>query len=412
MLVRADAASLPAPTAPSAAGTDDATSLQLTPRAAAEIAARKAEKDKQPAKKRQKVVAIDKVIELDWEEARLDDEKRFKQPEYLPASRVHLALLETSANALLPVQLPKANKNASTLELLAPAGILSRELRDLYKLPGRRDQIRLEGRERAKDGDRPVEQGRRAASVLSSLSHLQGGIDDLGGFDDFGGNQDFGGGGDEYYGGGFEHNDFQLDFDLPAGGEDAAAERGSADLATPSKKRKLDKGKERAATEDPLATPARSVLSAFAKNELPEYHSEGPLAVFDDVSTNVAASTVGTQSQLESQVTAASQSLGTEQEAAVAGAGSVVTQKSGSISLQSKNTRKAVRVLQEQVQADRSKPVEFEQVANKVRGPAVFWTLPARVSETNSLLAGRLLDEQRRRSSSSSWSSRLPMSSN
>lgn len=207
------------------------------------------------------------------------------------------------------------------------------------------------------------------------MSQIQGGANDLAGLDAFDLNQDFGGGGDEY-GGGFEH-DFQFDLDLPGGAEGEAAE-GEDAPATPSKKRKLDKGKERASTEDLLATPARSVLSVLARDELPTYHSEGPLAVFDDVSANAAApSTAGTQSQLESQVTGASQSLGTEQEAAIAGAESVVTQKSGSISLQSKNTRKAVRVLQEQVGEDKTKPVEFEKVANKV---SIFLSLEDYVS--------------------------------
>lgn len=363
--------SLAAPTAPSLAGTEDASSLHLTPRAAADVAARKAaaDKDKQPAKKRQKAVAIDKVIELEWQAGRLDGKERFKEPEYLPASRLHLALLEAPLSAHLPITLPKTAKNATAFELFAPPGLLATDMRDLYKLPTRRDLIRLEGRERVKDGDRAVEQGRRAMSVASNLSHLHG-TDNLGGLDDFDLNQDFGGGGEEY-GGGFEHNDFQLDFDLPPAGAErdgTPAIQGANVPETPSKKRRLDKGKERAATEDPLATPARSVLSTLAKDELPTYHSEGPLAVFDDVSSNVAASTHGAQSQIESQVTgAASQSLGTEQEAVIAGADSVVSQKSGSISLQSKNTRKAVRVLQEQTRAEPSKPVEFEQVANKVR---------------------------------------------
>lgn len=338
--------------------------MQLTPRAAADVAARKAaaDKEKQPAKKRQKAVAIDKVIELEWQAGRLEGKNRFKEPEYLPSSRLHLALLETPLSAHLPLALNKANKNAPALELYAPPGLLAHELRDLYKFPSRREQIRLEGRER--HDDREVEQGRRAASVVSNLSQIQGGANDLGGLDAFDLNQDFGGGGDEY-GGGFEH-DFQFDLDLPGGADGAVAE-GEDAPATPSKKRKLDKGKERASTEDLLGTPARSVLSVLARDELPTYHSEGPLAVFDDVSANAAASsTAGTQSQLESQVTGASQSLGTEQEAAIAGAESVATQKSGSISLQSKNTRKAVRVLQEQVGEDKTKPVEFEKVANKV----------------------------------------------
>lgn len=77
----------PLSTAPTAAGSaagDDLSSLHLTPRAAAEIAARAAQQAKDaekagdPAKKRQKALAVDKVIELDWEAGRLEGKERFK----------------------------------------------------------------------------------------------------------------------------------------------------------------------------------------------------------------------------------------------------------------------------------------------------------------------------------------------
>lgn len=225
-------------------------------------------------------------------------------------------------------------------------------------MPTRREQIRLEGRERVKDKD--VEQGRRAMSVVSNLSHSRAdaGLD---GFDaDLDHlNRDFGGGGEENDLGGFEHGDFQLDLDFGAGND------GQDPLATPAKKKqRTDKGRE--GTVDALATPARSVLSALAKDELPTYHSEGSLAVFDDVSAGVAPSMAGTATPSQSQSQAGvSQSLGTETEALAAGAESV-TQKSGSISLQSKNTRKAVRVLKDQVGEQLEEPVEFEKVAEKV----------------------------------------------
>ncbi|GAA6056272.1 hypothetical protein JCM3770_007287 [Rhodotorula araucariae] len=370
---------------PTVAG-DDSTSLQLTPRAAAEVAARQGaadkEKGKQPPKKRVKHVAADKVIELEWEAGRLEGKERFKDPEYLPSSRLHLALLDAPSSALLPRALPKTSKTAPALELFAPPGLLAPELQDLFAMPTRREQIRLEGRERKED--RAVEQGRRAMSVLSNVSHLRADGADLG-LDAFGAadfNQDFGGGFDGDLGG-FDHGagfDLELDpFGAGAGDEDP--------LATPkrpSKKRRTNDGSEFGANdEDPLATPARSVLSALAREELPQYHSEGPLAVFDDVAASVGAarSVAGAATPSQSQSQVFSQSLGTDQERAAAEAESVVTQKSGSISLQSRNTRKAVRVLKEQLAADvdaeqpEEQKVEFTQIAQKAsrRAAASFF---------------------------------------
>jgi len=437
----------PPPAAPTANG-DDSTSLQLTPRAAAEIAARqKAEdKDKLPPKKRVKHVATDKVIELKWEAGRLDGKDRFKdvrrlfqlpplsrravltprlplsQPEYLPSSRLHLALLETTSSDLLPRPLPKTSKNAPSLELFAPPGLLAPELQELWVMPTRREQIRLEGRERKED--RAVEQGRRAASVLSSNSHLRADGADLGldAFDHPDLNQDFGGGFDNDLGG-FDHGvGFDLDDD-PLGAADP--------LATPkrpSKKRRTTEGGAFAPDDaDPLATPAQSVLSALAREDLPQYHSEGPLAIFDDVSSvGAARSHAGTATPSQSQSQLLSQSLGTEQErvAAAGGEGESLTQKSGSISLQSRNTRKAVRVLKEQLDADveadrpEEKKVEFTQVSQQVRLLSPLrrsLSCPRarrrRGRSADSLLVHRPLAAPPPRSSSSSSSSRRPTSS-
>jgi len=65
-------------------GTEAGDSLQLTPRAAAAVNAREAAQTKQPAKKRQKAIAIDKVIELDWQAARLAGKARFKEVRDVP----------------------------------------------------------------------------------------------------------------------------------------------------------------------------------------------------------------------------------------------------------------------------------------------------------------------------------------
>jgi len=64
---------------PDVASTEAGESLQLTPRAAAAVNARGDAQAKQPAKKRQKALAVDKVIELDWQAARLAGKERFKE---------------------------------------------------------------------------------------------------------------------------------------------------------------------------------------------------------------------------------------------------------------------------------------------------------------------------------------------
>ncbi|GAA5910971.1 hypothetical protein JCM5296_005678 [Sporobolomyces johnsonii] len=357
-----------------AATVDD--SLQLTPRAAAEVAARQAADGKQPAKKRQKALAVDKVIELDWQAGRLTAKERFKDPEFLPRSRLHLALLAPEAHAsLLPQSLPKPSKTSPSLELFGPPGLLAPELQDLFKLPTRRERIRLEGRERQKDGGRDVELGRRAMSVVSNL------------IDDFGAdhlNRDFGGGGDEgdlTFGlgnegedmGGFDQGDFQ--FDLGGlDGEQPVLDDEVDPNKTPTKRSKKQKVSHAGAgAGDVDVTPARSIFSTTTGRALLEddervYRSEGPLAVFDELASSRAAPS---PSQTQSQV-AASQSLATEEEDALA-RGETQTQKSGSVSLQSRNTRKAVRVIKEQLeleeqleeQAVGEKKVEFNKVAEK-----------------------------------------------
>ncbi|GAA5974044.1 hypothetical protein JCM11641_008232 [Rhodosporidiobolus odoratus] len=399
------------PNAPSING-DDTTSLQLTPRAAADVAARTAankkaaeDKDKgEPVKKRQKHVTVDKVIELDWEAGRLEGKERFKDPQFLPSSRLHLALLAAPSTANLPRLLPKESKTAPAFELFAPRGLLAPELQDLFKMPTRREQIKLEGRSRNKDAERDVEVGRRAMSVVSNMSnHLDPFAADAGDL-----NQDFGGGFDgfdlgageagEDYGGGFEQQDFELDLGLdglpgPAV-EGAEGAEGSEVFKTPSKRAKKQKtsheGREGSIFSvlgEDLATPARSVLSALARDDLPQYRSDGPLAVFDDVSSGVAASIAGTstpsQSQSQSQQATLSQSLGTTEEGDAA---ETATQNTGTISLRSKNTRKAVRVLKgeiygegkaEEIQEEprEEKAMEFGKVAEKAsrRAAASFF---------------------------------------
>ncbi|GAA6013625.1 hypothetical protein JCM11491_002730 [Sporobolomyces phaffii] len=374
--------SRPGSIAPAANGTEAGESLQLTPRAAAAVNARETAQAKQPAKKRQKAIAMDKVIELDWQAARLAGNARFKDPEFLPRSRLHLALLSPDAHlSLLPHALPKTSKNAPALESFAPLGLLAPELRDLFRMPTRRERIKLEGRERNDKFDRPVELGRRAASVLSNVSNVrnEGGLDHFG--DDF--NMEFGGGGEDEDGvlglglgdegegmGGFEGgNDF--DFDLGLDNDELA--EGAVDTdKTPTKRSKKAKTSH-AGEREREVTPARSVGSGRGLFEDDEkvYQSEGPLAIFDELgSGRTVASSHSIASVTPSRSQAASQSLATEAEEAAAGAasqGGSMTQKTGRISLQSKNTRKAVQVIQEQLADEEEKGVEDKKVEfNKV----------------------------------------------
>ncbi|GAA6010317.1 hypothetical protein JCM10207_005171 [Rhodosporidiobolus poonsookiae] len=387
------------PTAPSLAG-DDATSLQLTPRAAAEVAARTQKQQQQkeknergePPKKRAKALAVDKVIELDWEKGRLEGKERFKDPEFLPSSRLHLALLTSGTSALLPRALPKASKNATAFELFAPPGFLAPELQELYKMPTRRDQIKLEGRERGKlaDADKEVELGRRAGSVFSNLSNIRDGVN-LDGLDNFDLNNDFGGGFDDFAGVGDDLGGFDGDHQLDAADlEDGFKTPTKSQRERAAKKQKTAHGDERDGSragsifgDDPLATPARSVLSNLTRDDLPQYKSEGPLAVFDEVGSGVAGAAAsvagtGTPSRAESQsqtqgASGLSQSLGTTEEGDAA---ETLTQRTGSVSLQSRNTRKAVRVLKSELlevvgeeeqpaQQEEERKLEFGKVAQR-----------------------------------------------
>ncbi|BGP12996.1 hypothetical protein JCM10213_007987 [Rhodosporidiobolus nylandii] len=380
------------PTAPSVAG-DDSGSLQLTPRAAAEVAARTAAKEKgEPPKKRQKHVAVDKVIDLDEEEGRFRGQNGFKEPQYLPSSRLHLALLSNNA-ALLPRPVPKENKSSVALELFAPPGLLAPELQDLFKIPTRREQIKLEGRSRNKDAERDVELGRRAGSVASRHDDPFGDIDlnqDFGGGFDDAPAFDLGGAGGEEYGGGFDGGEnFELDLGLDAGNAPSVVEDGGDVFKTPQKRAKKQKtahGEREGSIFSALGddvTPARSAYSALTKDDLPQYRSEGPLAVFDDVSSgglggagSVAGSSAASQSQSQQQTL--SQSLGTTEEGDAA---ETMTQNTGTISLRSKNTRKAVRVLKGELLREKTgeeveeNKLEFGKVAEKAsrRAAASFF---------------------------------------
>ncbi|GAA5896463.1 uncharacterized protein JCM6883_006913 [Sporobolomyces salmoneus] len=363
------------------ADTEAGGSLQLTPRAAAAVNERESAQAKQPAKKRQKAIAIDKVIELDWQAARLAGKARFKEPEFLPRSRLHLALLSPDAHlSLLPRALPKSSNKAVSLESFAPPGLLAPELRDLFNMPTRRERIQLEGRSRRGKEDRPVELGRRAASVLSNVSNNR---NDMYFGDDFN-NMEFGGGGEEAEVdlgfnlapedeglGGFDGGDnFDLDLGLD---EEQNFDEGAK---TPTKRAKKAKTSH-AGDGEREVTPARSVGSGrgIFEDEEKVYRSEGPLAIFDELgSGRTVASSASAATLTPSRSQVMSESLATEAEEAAARAapsqGDSLTQKSGRISLQSKNTRKAVQVIKEQLEEveeneSEEKKVEFNKLAEK-----------------------------------------------
>lgn len=251
-------------------------------------------------------------------------------------------------------------------------------------MPTRREQIKLEGRERDKaaekeGADKDVELGRRAMSVISNVrggSVIGDGAENP--FGEFDLNQDFGGGfdeapaGGEEYGGGFDGGEFQLDLDLDAG---IADEQGDvfktptkANRASKKQKTSHDVGSREPSIFEGEGTPAPSSLF---KDDLPQYRSEGPLAVFDDVSSasTVAGSVAESQSQSQPQAATASQSLGTTEEGDAAE--SMVEQKTGTVSLRSKNTRKAVGVLKSELLEKENETgvetLEFGKVAEKVR---------------------------------------------
>jgi len=296
------------------------------------------------------------------------------QPEFLPRSRLHLALLAPDAHhSLLPQALPKTSKNTPDLELFAPPGLL-------FKMPTRRERIKLEGRERQKKNDRPVELGRRAESVFSNRSNIRDDIDLSKFGDDF--DREYGGGGEEdlTFGlggqggdedlGGFEAGD---NFDLDLGLDDVEAIMGDTGKTSSQQQRAKKQKTSHAGDGEREVTPARSVGSGRGIFEDDEkvYQSEGPLAIFDELgSGRTVASSQSLATATPSRSQGASQSLATEEEEAAAAASQAetLTQKTGSISLQSRNTRKAVKVIQEQLDMDQTaeKKVEFNKVAEKV----------------------------------------------
>ncbi|BGP25834.1 sister chromatid cohesion protein 1 [Rhodotorula toruloides] len=72
----------------------------------------------------------------------LEASEQFKSPEFLPPRD------RAPPRPNLPQLLPRTSSTAPNLEVSAPPGLLAPELRALYMMPSRRDQIRLEGRER------------------------------------------------------------------------------------------------------------------------------------------------------------------------------------------------------------------------------------------------------------------------
>lgn len=267
------------------------------------------------------------------------------QPSYLPASRLHLRLLELESEP--SNYLPKPAAAANT-ELFAPLGLAS-ELDDLYSLPTRRQRIKLEGREAAKAPrgaarDDDVELGRERQESL--------GIADIEAFDidrDFGGgdlDQDMGGMEPDFGAGDFDGEGFQFDL--------GGADREATPKASASQARKRQKVQGGAGGSDYL-------FDEDAQGGV----SQGPLAIFDVASAQMQAS------QAVAQSTTQTQSLATaEEEDAIAGGSGHV----GNNKIKwSKNTKKAIKVLQEELAApveeeevDVPRVMEFEKVAEKV----------------------------------------------
>lgn len=311
---------------------------------------------------------VDAVTELEWQAGR-NNSVRFKevrtsrsppiraeadptssllQPSYLPSSRLHLRLLELESDP--SVYLPKPS--TSNTELFAPLGIAS-ELEDLYALPTRRQRIKLEGRELVKPagaaaaaaGQDDVELGRERQESLGiadipdfEIEHdMGGGGEDLGGWE----------GGD--FGGQFEGEGFQFDLGGEGEGEEGARDREATPKVSALQARKKQKVHGSAGGSDYLFD-----------EEAVGGVSQGPLAIFD-VASAAAQASQAQQSSTQAQSLAAQ-----EEEEVVAGGAPRIKW--------SKNTKKAIKILQDElapldekeVAQQEPKKMQFEKVAQKV----------------------------------------------
>ncbi|KAM0793026.1 hypothetical protein ACM66B_000517 [Microbotryomycetes sp. NB124-2] len=323
--------------------------VDLTPKTAADLAKAK----KQPKAKKARKQVIDSVIELDWEAGR-NKVARFKDPSFLPCSRLHMQLLEFDSD---PSQyLPRVVSNST--EQFAPAGLAS-TLQDLYTQPTRRQLIRAQKREAKggkqqgqQNGDMDVELGRERQASVAPLPDYDDDVNrEFGGEgymgDDLGGEQlpiDYGDGAFQ----------FNLDDDAVAGVAATESAAAATPKASPRKKAKTT-SQGGAGSDYVFDEDARAGVS------------EGPLAVFDGVSSFGGATQSGFGG---GEHNTATQSLAaTEEDEVING----ITGGAGKIKW-SKNTIRAIDVLKDEltnddddqeVPAPRKRTMQFDTVAEK-----------------------------------------------
>ncbi|KAM0749226.1 hypothetical protein T439DRAFT_348764 [Meredithblackwellia eburnea MCA 4105] len=311
--------------------------IDLTPRTAADLAARGDAKQVGNKKQKLRKQVVDRVTELDWEagnKAAVEARKEllFAEPKFLPRSRTHLRLLERASDPSF--YLPKPLDATGNMYLFAPPGVAPQH-EHLFKFSSRRALIKAQGRERSPDNE--VEQGR----------------DRVGSPDGFDFNQDFGGGGaDDSFGmeggAGFGddlggHDDFQFDLDEgEVGREEVEQERAA-------KRQKMIR--EHEAAIDAAGDEVRDVEEEEEEGQGGFTDSVGALAVFDQQQASA------TQTQTQTQVTGDDDEDGDRAKGAW-----------------SKNTMKAVGVLRSEVKKE-GQSVKFEKVAGKAsrRAAASFF---------------------------------------
>ncbi|SCZ90882.1 BZ3500_MvSof-1268-A1-R1_Chr1-3g02345 [Microbotryum saponariae] len=306
-------------TTPIANGDLENNDLSLTPKTLADLKGKAAAAAAKGAKKARKQL-MDASIELAQGNGR---SRHLKEPSYLPRSRLHLRLLELERD--VTTNLPSSVSDAT--ELFAPTGFAP-ELKGLYEMPTRRELIRIEGRASSAVPDE-VELGRkRQASLAFSAADK----DAYAPFDDL----EFGGGEDQ---GGMDlamefdtsRDDFRFDLDDNAAAP--AKDSNRTPRASPRKKQRVEEGESALDLADEDRTGSLS---------------KGPLAVFDNASTGPVSAPTATQSQ----------SLGaTEEEEMLAANGKTKW---------SKNTVKAITVLNDELQGDDEATLEFSHVAQQV----------------------------------------------
>lgn len=307
--------------------------INLTPNAAAAIAARQAA-DERPAKKQRKLrhQLVDEVTELDGQAGRTGNGTgvaQYKEPEFLPRSRLLLRIDEIRSS--MDYYTPKDLGNG--MRSFAPKNMHPR-LQAMFSIPTRERRIVDEGRKRAPSalGEDDVELGRRRQS--SVFSHRSGFDAAAGGF------------GEDAFGGFDVHADVGAGFDGDLGGEEIRFDNFGEDEAG------RDVALGRVERED---TP-RAAVAPTARQDSPDRDADGrkrapfvttgPLALFAeaDSASQAASSTQGARS------------LAADEESAPTEAG---------FSRFSRSTAKAIAVLKAQFAEEDE--VEFGRVAEPAR---------------------------------------------